>query len=267
MTAAAAEHAAAPRPRSVSRAIFLVVGAMFAVLAIGYGMVIVISLLSYQSTTEHTTYSQDIRRVVLDVQGEVNIVGVDSGRTTVERRLRWSLGRPWAVESVEGDTLTIRSRCGLLFTLRCSSDFFIRLPRAATVNADSSADDVVATGLTGDVALASSAGDVEARSLRGRVALRSSAGDVFGADLGSAQVDARSSAGDVELRFTAPPSRVDANSSAGDVRVTLPAGIETYNVQAESTAGEVFTDVRTDPSSTRTLNLRSSAGEVTVTYQ
>jgi DUF4097 and DUF4098 domain-containing protein YvlB len=267
MTAAATEQARAPRPGSVSRAIFLVVGAVFTALAIGYGVTIIISLLSYQSTTERTAYSQDIRRVVLDVAGDVHIVGIDAGRTTVERRLRWSLGRPWVAESVEGDTLTIRSRCGLVLAAGCSSDFFINLPRAAAIDADSSADDVVVTGLTGDVALTSSGGDVEVRSLSGRVVLKSSAGNVVGADLRSAEVHARSSAGDVELRFATPPSMVDADSTAGDVRVRLPAGLETYQVQAESSAGDVFTDVRTDPSSTRVLNLQSSAGDVVTTYQ
>ena len=256
-----------PRSSSASRSAFLIVGAAFTVLAIAYGVMVVISLLSSQSTTERATYPGEIRHVVLDVAGDVRISGVDAAETTVERRLRWSLNRPRVTESVEGDTLVISSRCGFSFAIGCRSDFLIRVPRQAGIDADSSADDVLVTGLAGDVVVGSSAGDVEVRDLDGRLTLKSSAGEVRGTDLRSAEVDAKSSAGDVHLQFAKAPLSVDADSSAGDVRILLPNGVETYRINADSSAGDVFTDVRTDPRSTRTLKLRSSAGDVNVAYQ
>jgi hypothetical protein len=266
MIPAATPEAAMPPARNAPRIAFLVVGAAFTVIAIAYGVMVVISLLSYQSTTERATYAGEIRRVVLDVSGDVRITGVDAEETTVERRLRWSLNRPKVTESVDGETLTIRARCGFSFAIGCGSDLLIRVPRQADIDADSSASDIVVTGLSGDVVLESSAGDVEVHGLSGRLTLSSSAGDVRGTGLLSADVDAKSSAGDVELFFDSAPLAVAANSSAGDVHLALPRGTAAYRVQADSSAGRVVTDVLTDPRSNRTLNLRSSAGDVIVIY-
>lgn len=114
--------------------------------------------------------------------------------------------------------------------------------------------------------LRSSAGDVDVSDLSGRANLNSSAGNVVARDLHSTEVDATSSAGDVELRFAGAPQMIEADSSAGDVNLRLPNGAEVYQVNASASAGDVTTDVRTDPSSDRRLELRSSAGDVTVVY-
>lgn len=104
---------------STGRRIFLVAGIAFAVVAIAYGVVTVVSLLSDRSTTDRAAYSSEIKRVVVEVTGDVRILGVDENVTTVERRLRWSLARPRITEDVVGGTLTIRARCG--FSLRSAA--------------------------------------------------------------------------------------------------------------------------------------------------
>lgn len=266
MNATVTQTAGAPPARSASQWAFLIVGSAFAVVAIAYGVISVISLLSYRSTTEVTTYSGEVRRVVLDVAGQVRIVAVDSTETTVERRSSWSLRSPQVSEFVNGGTLTITARCGFGFAFGCDSDFRLQVPQDVAIEARSTADDVIVSGLSGDVVARSSAGDVEARNLSGRARLSSSAGDVRGANLRSAEVNARSSAGDVELRFDAAPTSIQADSSAGDVEIRVPEDMESYRVDAVSRAGDVTTNVRTDPASNRTLDLRSSAGDVIVVY-
>jgi DUF4097 and DUF4098 domain-containing protein YvlB len=184
----------------------------------------------------------------------------------VESRQRWSLTHPRVEQDVKEDTLLIRASCGFVIGSGCDSDFRLQVPRGVAVDARSSAGDVVVTGLSGNVVVRSSAGDVEARALSGRASLESSAGDVRGVDLRGATVEAESSAGEIELRFAAAPLAVVADSSAGDVFIRLPDGTETYHVRADSSAGDVRTNIRTDPDSSRSLTLRSSAGDVIVTY-
>jgi multidrug resistance efflux pump len=89
MTRAANEEARMSSSSSTGRRIFLVAGIAFAVVAIAYGVVTVVSLLSDRSTTDRSAYSSEIKRVVVEVTGDVRILGVDENVTTVERRLRW----------------------------------------------------------------------------------------------------------------------------------------------------------------------------------
>jgi DUF4097 and DUF4098 domain-containing protein YvlB len=154
----------------------------------------------------------------------------------------------------------------ILFAIGCSANYLLRVPRGIQVDARTSGGDLTAAGLAGDVVLRSSAGDVDVSDLSGRANLNSSAGNVVARDLHSTEVDATSSAGDVELRFAGAPQMIEADSSAGDVNLRLPNGADVYQVNASASAGDVTTDVRTDPSSDRRLELRSSAGDVTVVY-
>ena len=63
-------------------------------------------------------------------------------------------------------------------------------------------------------------------------------------------MSAHSTAGDVELTFTAPPSAVVAESTAGDVGVLVPIG-PVYRVDAGTTAGSVEVGVADDPGARR----------------
>ena len=99
-----------------------------------------------------------------------------------------------------------------------------------------------------------------------RVSVEATGGDVEAADLRTDQpLELRSSAGDVGAeRVVAPELR--ASSSAGDVGVVVPEGV--YALAASAGAGDVRAGaIRTDPDSRRSLELRSSAGDVTAEVQ
>jgi hypothetical protein len=78
-------------------------------------------------------------------------------------------------------------------------------------------------------------------------------------------VSAHSTAGDVELTFTAPPSAVIAESTAGDVGVLVPIG-PVYRVDAGTTAGSVEVGVADDPGADATISAHSTAGDVRVAH-
>ena len=189
-----------------------------------------------------------VRRVDVDVAGDVQVVVEDAPVVRVERRSAWAFAAPRLEARVEGDALVVRARCGWPLGLACDLDHVLRVPAGTGGRVDSSAGDVRAADLAADVTLRSSAGEVVATGLRG------------------ARVDAQSSAGDVELSFAAPPEQARAVSSAGDVVVELPDDGAGYRVSASTSAGDTGIDVRQDPAASRSVEASSSAGDVRVRY-
>ena len=170
------------------------------------------------------------------------------GATRLDRTISWSLGTPTLTQRREGHRLVIRSSCPFYVGWGCSGHIVVVVPPGTEVHAKSSAASVRAVDLTGPVELGSSAGSVSATGLL------------------SPDATASSSAGSTHLAVAGPPSRVDASSSAGSVEVLVPRDLTAYLVDAGSSAGSSTVDVRTDPSSARTISAHSSAGSVRVGY-
>jgi hypothetical protein len=79
-------------------------------------------------------------------------------------------------------------------------------------------------------------------------------------------VTASSDAGDVTLRFLAPPREVSVTSAAGDTEIVVPRDEATYAVAVDAQAGKSSVEVRTDPASPRHLRVDARAGDVTLRY-
>jgi hypothetical protein len=93
---------------------------------------------------------------------------------------------------------------------------------------------------------------------------RSDAGDVQvrGID-GRGGVKAASDAGDVTVELTTAPARLDASSDAGDVTVRVPRS--TYAVDAGTDAGDTHVEgLVQDDLASSTIRAQSDAGDVTV---
>lgn len=193
------------------------------------------------------SYSGVSRLVVANDAGDVRISAGPDGSAQAERALRWTGdARPEVVEEVMGDTLRITARCpDRLGGEQCSVDVTVTLPAAGGVDTVIGAGDVTVDGLAGSQKLATAAGDVTGTGLR------------------AAQVEARSSAGDVTLTFAEAPSQVTAQGVAGDVQVRLPAG-QVYDVEAGSTVGHVTVTVPRDGDGQRRISARTVTGDVRV---
>ncbi len=279
LTAGASPPAASRSRRRPLRTFAIV----FAVLVVAGGAVNLASLAFRQSQTRSFTYPA-VARLDVDVDsGAVDVVAgsgggdgtkidgakIDGAKITVRRTLTWSFGKPSTEQRVIGDRLVLRSDCGAAVTLGmgCSGRYRVTVPAGTAVVAHSAAGGVTVTGTRGEIQASSSAGAVRVHDVTGRLTLSSSAGGLSGTGLGSTHVEARSSAGGVELSFDHPPSSVEARSSAGGVRVHLSRTPETYRVDADSSAGSTTVDVATDPASPRSVVARSSAGAVHVDYR
>jgi hypothetical protein len=223
---------------------------VLAVLAIANGTTTLISLWWLRSETTTRSYAQTAAIDVRADCGSVTIRGADIARARVTAHDVWTFSRPKLTTTVQGGTRTIRSRCGshVMAGVGGSQSLTVTVPAETRVTVSSDSSTVHVDGIAGDVSARSSSGGVEGSLLR------------------APRVTARSSAGGVSLSFAAPPEQVRASSSSGGVTVLLPDGPETYRVEVSSSSGSTRTDVRTDPTSTRTIDATSSAGPVRVAY-
>jgi putative adhesin len=227
------------------RRALLTLGGPIALATIGYGafsIVSAIGLTHYSQTYLVVPHSQ-VLNVKAD-EGGVRLQPSPDSNVHIVSKGVYALKIPKVEATSTASSLTIKGSCPLSGAAICSQTITIQVPAAFTITASSNGGDVHATGLTG------------------RLTLTSSAGDVDGNDLGSTDVTASSSGGDVDLRFATVPQRVEASSSAGDVSLRLPDSV--YAVEAQTSAGDTVVKVPTDPRSTRTVHAHSSAGDVAV---
>lgn len=209
---------------------------------------------SADSTTsdgDRTTETSDethpaVSRLVVDSDaGNIEILPGSDDASEVTSVLRWSGdARPEVTQTVEGDTLRITSRCPRLDGEHCSTDFTVKLPVTAAVEATVAA------------------GGVKVRDLRGTQRLTSSAGNVSATGLRAPDVRVEAKAGSIDLEFADAPQTVDAQSKAGNVRIALPSG--PYRIDAGTVAGRVKVGVDQDQGADRRITARTVAGSVTI---
>ena len=254
----------APSP---SRRAWIVAGSLFCVIALGYGVLGVVDLLSFDRGHFERTFSEPIKTLqISNGAGSVVVQGDSAGTVIVDGSTRRGLRAPNHRETVSGDRLTLDADCPSFLTDFCNLSYTVHVPPGVDVVIRASGGAVRLVDLTGTVDASSSGGSVRVTGASGALKLRSSGGSITGDGLQSASVDASSSGGGVKLTFAAPPTSVVANSSGGGVTVELPNTTDAYLLHASSSGGSVSTPVRTDPTSARVIDAHSSGGGVTVRY-
>ncbi|MCK0116499.1 hypothetical protein MWU57_05600 [Isoptericola sp. S6320L] len=226
----------------------------------------------------------------VEVRADDAITGIE-----VEVVARGGLVSPrYAVEQV-GDRLVLTNECPAWawFSWVCSGELHAVVPPATAVQARTGNGDVWASGLDADTELRSANGEVVAGAIGGDLEARSANGDLSLHEIGG-DVDARSANGEVEVERV--EGRVSAVSSNGDVEVfdvgegvlarTSNGSVDVSavggDVVARSSNGSVTVigdgepvaltigtsngsetvEGDTDPSATRTVEVRSSNGDV-----
>jgi hypothetical protein len=256
-----------PADRAPHRSAWLVGGSVFCVLALAYGVFSVVDLLAFGRDRFERTFTEPIGTLEIDSDaGSVRIEGTSGSDTVVVASLRRGLRAPRHTETLVGDRLILDSDCPPVLTNYCNVSYTVRVPAHVDVVVSSSGGGVQLSDLSGAADVTSSGGGVRATRTSGPLRLRSSGGGITGIDLRSPSVDASSSGGGVRLSFASPPTAVAVQSSGGGVTVELPNTPETYRLEATSSGGGVSTSVRTDPASTRVIDVHSSGGGVTVRY-
>jgi len=223
----------------------LVVGGLFAVALIAMGTWTAINALGTTTEERHLTLTPTAGRLSIRTDGDIEITTGSGSDVQITEKVRHSIGRPKLAETSTDDGVVLTGDCAW-YSSTCQVSFQVTVPAGLSVDATTSAGDITVHGTTSSVRLSSSAGDIRATGLR------------------SESVDARSSAGDVELSFDGPPTSVTVHSSAGDVDVVLPPVDGSYRVEVDTSAGDQHVDVPVDPRSGRVVNATTSAGDVTV---
>ena len=256
-----------PSDSSTHRSAWLIGGSIFCVIALAYGVLAVVDLLAFGRDEFDRTFTEPIAMIEIDSDaGSVRIEGTNATETVVHASLRRGLRGPSHTERLIGDRLVLDSDCPNFLTSLCDVSYTLRVPADVAIVVTSSGGGVRVSDLTGTVDISSSGGGIRATRTSGPLRLRSSGGGITGEALASANVDASSSGGGVRLGFASAPSAVTVDSSGGGITVELPNTPETYRLDAASSGGGVSTSVRTDPASTRVIDVHSSGGGVTVRY-
>ncbi|WP_454860404.1 DUF4097 family beta strand repeat-containing protein [Promicromonospora soli] len=280
-----------PRPNVTGR-VLGTVGGVLALAMVGFGALFLVDLSMSETTTTHRSYDA-VDTVVLRTDGDVTVSAAE-GDVEVDVIAHSGLREPTYSDVVSASALEINHRCGWSFMLpRCSGELDVTLPAGTRVVVRTENGDVVASGLADDVALNTRNGRVEAKEISGPLDIGSSNGDigVMGAGAGvrastsngridivdvDGMVIADSSNGDITIgTVTGDASATSSNGSVeisdvgGDVygvtsngQVAVIGDGEPVALTIETSNGDEIIQGPTDPDAERSVEIRSSNGDV-----
>jgi Putative adhesin len=238
---------AGTRRRSAGGWALLTVGGVFALVLILGTTWSLINLVGKVTEERQVTLAPANNRISVHTSsGDVRIQPGDTDQIVLTERIQHTFSNPKVKAIATPDGVRIEDGCRW-WASTCEVDFTLAVPAGQTIQVDTSAGDITATGQSGVLNL------------------DTSAGDIHGDGLTSSTVVASTSAGDVRLVFDRPPDDVQVDTSAGDVTVRLPDsdGIG-YATTVKTSAGERTVNVRNDPRSPRQVRIHTSAGDARI---
>jgi hypothetical protein len=284
----------APEPpqRGATGRVLAAAGIALALAAIVFGALYLTDLMMSETRTTHRSYDA-VDTVELVADGDVTVTAAE-GDIEVDVIAHSGLREPTYSADESARRLELTHRCGWFIALpRCSGELDVELPAGTEVVIRTENGDIVASGLAGDLSLDTSNGDVEATGLTGPLDARSSNGDI---DVSDTQADVDASTSNGEISVADVDGTVTADSSNGEITidsVTGDASADTSNGSVEisgvdgdvygvSSNGEVtvigdgepvaltidtsngdqIIEGSTDPNAERTVEIRSSNGDV-----
>jgi hypothetical protein len=195
-------------------------------------------------------------------QGDVNVVVLtgDAGQIVIERRLRWSQGRPSVREDWDGRTLRLSASCGGVDRMNppvCRADYTLFVPDEVDVTANTADGLLMVDGAHGDLRMTSVSGDMDINGTSGSLYARSGSGDVRARSLYGGHADVEIGTGRLSLGFREPPTNVRAVvRTRGDVSVSVPDAPYDVTIDAEHPG----LDVKNDASSPRKIFVSAPEG-------
>ncbi|GHJ48845.1 hypothetical protein Cs7R123_61870 [Catellatospora sp. TT07R-123] len=213
------------------------------------------------------TYQHKVTKIEFNLNaGDISVSSADAADTVaVERKLEWADDKPEVKEEWAGDTLRITVHCKQ--PEHCSVSYTVRAPAAVSVTGKTGAGDLAITDVTGDIDLDTEAGDSTIRGTAGKLRINTTAGDIDASDLKSADAQLKTESGNVTARFAAVPTKVVATSTSGNIEVAVPkADSGSFQIKAETKAGDRKVDVTQDAASGRSIDATTESGNVSVVY-
>jgi hypothetical protein len=257
---------AAPDPGSrAARAVWITLGGILAIAALGWGTYNVISILAHGEYTQRSTFASGgvSSLAVRNENGSVTITATPGDTITVVADVSdgWQTA-DLSMEVVDG-VLDLRADCPAFVSPWCNVDFTISIPADRPVTVDGSGT-VRVRGMAASVDIDSDDGRAELDDVSGDIRVSNDDGRIIGRRLTAAAVDARNTNGRIELSFLDPPQSVYARTQNGSIEVVVPDTEVLYRVEMDTSHGGTDNLVRTDPNSDRTIDLATTNGSVTV---
>jgi hypothetical protein len=223
-----------------------------------------------QATSRRQTSSEtytDISRIELDLaNASIRITG-GGDRVVVDQRVTSGWLGTTVRHEVSGDTLRLVMRCPLFIGINCRAEFDLQVPGDTELTGRTANGRIEIGDVDGNVDIGTSNGAVELTRLSGTLRANTSNGAIRASDLGSLDVDFRTSNGRIEVDASQPPDRIVARTSNGRIEIALPSEAPPYAVDASTSNGNTQLDIRTDPASAHRIEARTSNGSITIRYR
>ena len=224
----------------------IVAGALFLVA----GGIAAVTLTQETDLMDQTVAPENVSSlVVVGEAGDITITVEDRSDIRVASVL---VTNSWSDAEVDvetgGGSVTVDSSCdGILGFSTCTVQHDISVP----------------AGLLEELSVEIAAGDVDIIGASAELDVQVSAGDVQILDFSGPSVMVRLSAGEITLAAVEAPESIDVRTRAGDIEIVVPD--EVYNVSTDVTAGSANVALRQDPGSERTIDVSTTAGDISIT--
>ncbi|MFG3435923.1 DUF4097 family beta strand repeat-containing protein [Nonomuraea sp. NPDC047897] len=195
---------------------------------------------------------------ITSAMGGLRVMPGAAGEVRVDRWLRGKAARDDnASWSFDRGGLRLSADCTIVFG-DCGARYHVRVPPGVRVVVRGAEDGVVVRDLAQDVEV-TSPGPIRVYGTTGRLRLAGGDSLIAGDRLRSADVEARTTTGTINLSFATPPDRLEMRSGDGRVTATVPDG--PYRVTATSTDGRKRSQLKSTPSE-RTIVATTGTGDI-----
>jgi hypothetical protein len=244
--------------------VFGVLAVIVALATIGYGSLALLDQLAQRTYRSTASYPLTTKLVLQVGNADVHVVADAGDRIIVSRTIRRGFAHAHSASSVRGGDLVVDDGCDERSMFPCTMTTTIHVPRHIDTSGHVGEGSLSIEGVTGSLDLSSGDGDVSVDTVNGPLRLDSGDGDVDLRNVSAPTAAISTGDGDVRVDFTTAPESVLLTTGDGDVDVCLPPDTPAYAVSTHSGDGDVVNRIPSNPSSSRTLQLSSGDGDVSL---
>jgi hypothetical protein len=254
------------RTPATVRVLWKVFAGVLVAAALVWGPYSVVTLLAHEERVETSSYpAAGIGAVdVAGSSGSIRVTGADIDTIVVRAEISDGLRATGESQVVRDGTLLLRSTCPNFGSDFCRVDYEIRVPRGVELRLDGDNGSIHVTGTSGPITADADNGSIRLTGVSGALEVATDNGRVEGTQLRSQQVSADADNGRVQLEFATAPTTVVATGNNGRVEVVVPPDGTAYRVDVRTDNGSEDISVPTDPTSERSITVRTDNGSASV---
>lgn len=255
-----------------ARQAWIIGGSIVTVVMLLFSLLQVLSWLAQETTTVETVLTADQLAGVQVVEvrndrGQVTVVGTADDQVRISSEVSRGLIAPTNGWHIDGDRLVVSSHCPPLLNDRCRVRHDIEIPAELGLVLDVEIGGARVSDVDGGADVTTEHGDLELVRVGGALRGDTAHGSLRGVQLTASTAAITSDHGDVSLEFATTPDRIVVDSDFGDVDLSFPDEPDAvFAVSLTTEFGRATNALRTDPTSSATVDVRSGFGRVTLGY-